>query len=341
MKRTGLIIAFMVIILASAYSQDAETNRAELLLRLEEINAAIILAPQDYSLYYERADVYYLLKEHEKAIEEINYLLVHDPAKRDYYYYLRAYTFSDMDKHSDALEDINRAIEYNPRDGRYYITRGDSYAGMGMEQEALIAFTKAIELLGSSDHYPYYARGLTYFRLGKYQEAIADCTKAIELSPNHFHSYYYRGQSYSEIGKCQEAVDDHTRVIEINPRVYKSFIYRGILYMRLGMPDKAIEDIDYILKLGSTDANTLGTLYGYRGAAYRLKGASNESYYKQALADLTRAIEYRPIALWFDQRAILYEAMAKKVLRRSVKNEYLDRAKRDRESAERVRGGSE
>jgi tetratricopeptide (TPR) repeat protein len=341
MKKKLLIVLPFFLVLPFAYSQDAETNRAELLLRLEEINAAIVLAPRDTSKYLGRAEIYSQLREYEKAVEDLDYLLVLNPDRRDYYYFVRANIFNGMGKYHESLEDSSKAIEYMPMEGRYYFPRGVSYAAMGMDQEAIIAFTKAIELRPIDDYNYHYNRGNAYFRLERYQEAIADYTKAIELGPVDYKYYYYRGKAYDKLIKYQEAIDDYTRVIEINPRVYQSFHERGLLYVMVGMPDKAIDDINHLIKIWPTNAESWGTLYGVRGMAYRVKGNSRESYFKQAIADFTRAIEYEPIAVWFDFRAEVYELLAKKALRRSVKNEYLDRAKRDRESAERIRGGSE
>jgi tetratricopeptide (TPR) repeat protein len=284
-----------------AVSQDTETNRAELLLRLEEINAAIVLDPKTFQNYLERANVYYELRDYEKAVEDYNYLLAHDPAKRDYYYYERANVFKTMKKYPEALGDVNKAIEYNPNDGRYYSVRGYCCIFQDMYQEAVIAYTIAIEL-GSIDEYG---------------------------------NYFYRGEAYRKLEKYQEALDDFTRALAKKPGDFDSLFHRSSVYLALPKPEpyKAIDDINMALVLRIVPPDKLDKLYMNRGIANHQTGI-----YRRALADMTRAIGLNPReASYLVNRAVLYEEMAKEALRGSVKNEYLNRAKRDRDAAERIR----
>jgi tetratricopeptide (TPR) repeat protein len=300
MKKLSLAMLLIFSIFPSSYSQDADNNRAGFLLRLDEINAEIASAPHDASKYVKRAEIYYQLQDYEKAVDDIDYVLALDTDKHDRFYYIRANIFITMGKYSEALVDANRIIENNPRNGNYHFIHGASYFGVGMYEEAIIASTKAIELSKPADH--------SYLR-----------------------SYYNRADLYIELGKYQEAIADYTKLLEIRPDDYICLFTRSWAYIGLSKPDQAINDMNRAFKI--TPQDKFGPLYSTRGEAYMQKGK-----FPKALADFTRAIENYPVgALWLEQRAMVYEAMAKKSLKKSIKNEYLSRAKRDREAAEKIR----
>jgi tetratricopeptide (TPR) repeat protein len=285
---------------------------------------------KDDAMYYVRATVHEKLKNDEKAIEDYSYLLIHDldHGRREHYYYSRSLNYYNIKKYSESLDDINKAIEYNPRNGEYYSSRGYTCMGMDMYQEVIDAFTKAI-VLSPVDYTNYFHRGGAYNKLKRYQEAVDDYTKAIELGPVNYLNYYYRALAYHVLKKYEEALNDYTKALAIKPDHYKSLYYRSSIWL-LTKPSQTIDDVNKAFKIVPQDER--GLLYMIRAGAYQKIGRS-----QQALADINRAIECNPMeASYFSIRAEIYEALAKRSLRRSVKNEYMDLAKRDYEAAERL-----
>ncbi|MCX5717385.1 MAG: tetratricopeptide repeat protein [Nitrospirae bacterium] len=144
-------------------------------------------------------------------------------------------------------------------------------AGMaGREQEALEAFTNAIEL-SPDDAEAYFRRGVAYLNSGNSQQAINDFSKAIDLNLD-FGSvvYMFRGLAFDRLGNYQKAIKDYTKTIEL-----------------------AIKEIAKAIELHPDSASAglaaLAGLYGLRGLSYGDLGNN-----QQAIKDFTKAIELKP-----------------------------------------------
>ena len=99
-------------------------------------------------------------------------------------------------------------------------SQGVTYNNEGDYDNAIIAFTKAIEL-DPNFALAYGNRSWVYIKLGQYEQAIADCTKAIELNPNLALAYNNRGWAYTELGQYEQAIADYNRAIELDPSLGK------------------------------------------------------------------------------------------------------------------------
>src|SRR5438105_10202829 len=72
--------------------------------------------------------------------------------------------------------------------------KGNELAQAAKYDEAIVEFTKAIEL-SSSDPRLYNDRGRVYRAMAKYTEAMADFDKAVTLAPKSDTGYIERGQT--------------------------------------------------------------------------------------------------------------------------------------------------
>lgn len=98
---------------------------------------------------------------------------------------------------------------------RAFIEQGISAHGQGQLDDALTAFTSAIEL-DPENAEAYNGRGLTYFDLDRLDEALADYNRAIELDPDYPYPYGNRGHLYMERGDRQAAAADFGKMIRLN-----------------------------------------------------------------------------------------------------------------------------
>ena len=89
-----------------------------------------------------------------------------------------------------------------------WVQRGRSLVESGNYNEAIEAFTKAIEL-DPKLAWAYGARGIAYYKLGNYQQAIRDYDRAIEIDPKDAVSYTNRGLAYDDLGNYQQAIRDY------------------------------------------------------------------------------------------------------------------------------------
>lgn len=96
----------------------------------------------------------------------------------------------------------------------------------------------------------YYNRGIAYTEKGEYDQAILNFTKAIEINPKFAEAYYRRGIGYGKKGEYDRAIIDFTKAIEIKPKDVKAHYARGIVYAEKGEYDKALEDVQKAKSLG-------------------------------------------------------------------------------------------
>ncbi|MGB9005423.1 MAG: tetratricopeptide repeat protein [Candidatus Aminicenantales bacterium] len=117
----------------------------------------------------------------QKALNEIEAAVVLEPDD-PYYYRLRGIRHREAEQYDKSLADLNRALQLDPEFVEAYGARGDTYLFKGDYQKAVAdysVFLKSFPKVSMA----YFRRGQAYGRLKRYREAIADFQKAIELEP--------------------------------------------------------------------------------------------------------------------------------------------------------------
>jgi tetratricopeptide (TPR) repeat protein len=123
----------------------------------------------------------------------------------------------------------------------FYRNRGDDFSFKRNYNEAIISYTKAIEL-DPTDRVAYNNRGRAFEELKRYEEAFADFTKAIELDPTARTGYNNRGVIYYKKNEYQKAIADYTKAIEIDSRFIDAYTNRAKAYQMMGQRDLAESD---------------------------------------------------------------------------------------------------
>jgi len=73
-------------------------------------------------------------------------------------------------------------------------------------------------------------RGNVYSEKGQYDQAISAYTKALEIIPSYSAAYYNRGNAYSEKGQYDQAIADYTKALAVDPRFAAAYYDRGFSY---------------------------------------------------------------------------------------------------------------
>jgi tetratricopeptide (TPR) repeat protein len=161
-----------------------------------------------------------------------------------------------------------------------YISNGYKCYTLGLYPEAILNYTKAIEISPSFDM-AYTKRGEAYLRTGQRYNAIFDFDKAIEINPKNIVAYLYRGVEYNRAGKYEKAISDLSRAIEINPKSAEAYNFRGFAYIEgKRQYDDAIADFNQAIKMQPKYAQA----YNNRGYAHYFNGQ-----YKKAWHDVNKA----------------------------------------------------
>jgi tetratricopeptide (TPR) repeat protein len=135
------------------------------------------------------------------------------------------------------------------RDDEVHNNRGFAYCQIGQYDQAILDFSKAIEINPRLAH-AYNNRGAAYLYKAQYDRAILDLSKAIEINPRLAHAYNNRGWAYIKMWQYDQAISDFNKTIEIDPRFVEAYFHRAIVYFLIEEYDKSLLDVIKAQKLG-------------------------------------------------------------------------------------------
>ena len=109
----------------------------------------------------------------------------------------------------------------------------------------------------------WYGKGTSVAGDGKYQEAVDAFTQAVEKDPDHAPAYQDRGRAHAELGNLGLALADFKRVLSLHDkRVPQREVYRemGAVYFRMGKLDDAVTAWQKGLGMVKDDPDLLNSL---------------------------------------------------------------------------------
>ncbi len=222
------------------------------------------------------------------AIDSLNEELLKNTEKEQTpeAFFRKGNAYKRLEKYEDAIDAYTKAIELNPEYSNAYNNRGLAHKKRGKFTEAITDYSKAI-LIDPKYATAYNNRGVAYRILKKYAEAIADYEKAIELNPKYDIAYSNLGVAYNDLEEYDTAIAYCNKSLELNPASAAAYSNRGYAYNGIKEYGKAIVDYTKSIELNSENAVT----HINRGYVY-IKLAE----YDKAIADCTNAINLDPTA---------------------------------------------
>jgi len=109
------------------------------------------------------------------------------------------------------------------------IKRGDEHRDNREYDEAILAYSEAIELIPDSPR-AYASRGDIYVHKREYKKAIADFDKAVALKPDYVYPYSRRGYAYYMTSDYDRAIWDYTKCLVLDPDYRWAYTGRGKVY---------------------------------------------------------------------------------------------------------------
>lgn len=236
-------------------------------------------------------------------------LILTDTTLNENYYLESIKPKVDNNDYNGIISDCNKIIQINPQSNYAYHVRGYAKAGLGNHEDAIVDYSKAIEL-DSTDAKAYCLRGISkslnarpvktgadrFFKLAKdtimsnteisaYESALKDFNKCIELDSKNDYFYSVRATLYSTLKKYVLALTDYTTAIQIDNSYSGYYIERANIKQNLKNYVGAIADYNQAIYLDSSEYLP----YLNRGnAKVELKN------YQSAINDYDKAIQLNP-----------------------------------------------
>jgi tetratricopeptide (TPR) repeat protein len=209
------------------------------------------------------------------------------PGSPEAYYFLAVADQAVGDQRG-AVSNAEKCLSIHPSYGEARCLLGEALAALGDDEKALAAFTKAVELSGSSAwnlSHCFVGRGQIHLRQRKYEAALSDFNRAIEILPNDPYRYKRRAVAHFHLGHYAEALADLAKHVELRPEDTSNLTWIPVDLVascpdekfRTGMLALASKTIE--LTNGKADA------YAARGMHY-----AAQKQYDKAFADYSKAI---------------------------------------------------
>jgi|GEM_PF-2619739 len=143
---------------------------------LEDVNHAIAIDPQVASFFIEKSQIYSDLQKPTLAIENVNKAIALSGKKIPYYMFEeRARLYEVIHENDKALVDFSEALRVGPKEAGCHYDRALLYFKKGRYQEAVNDLTLAAARKDSADHNRIYQlRAKCYEKLGKPDLAAKD-----------------------------------------------------------------------------------------------------------------------------------------------------------------------
>lgn len=208
-------------------------------------------------------------------------------------YFNRGLLYSKVGNYQEALIDFTKAIELSPADAEIYSTRGDIYLILEDYSNAFDDYLQAIKLDSNNPKY-YRQMALAHAIIGSIEKMKQELELA-EINENKLNSLENElGFHEFSTGSFQKAIDHFNQFIKLNPSLSIGYQNRGATLYQTGKLKEAIEDYDEAIRLDPTCAE----LYQMRAIAFIFLSALNEGEENcdliEAETNLLHALEIDP-----------------------------------------------
>ena len=204
---------------------------------------------------------------------------------------------AELGLYNEAIDDYKKALELNPNynEAKQALKRTEN----DLDIHNFINNNSLIENDSSKDSRYYFDKAYKFSKEGKHKESIVYYNKTIKLNPNNSAAYCNRGSTKGYLGQHFEAIKDYDKAIDLNPNNSYDYNNRGLAKYYLGQYEEAIKDYDKAIELDPNDSYA----YYNRGNAKDFLGECEE-----AIKDYDKAIELNPnYSLAYNNRGVAKE----------------------------------
>lgn len=223
-----------------------------------DIDKTALVQPQETNMVQKMVQAQ-MRNQYPGSIAQWDSLISSDQTKANYYLN-RALALWESDEPNSAMMDIADAIKLDPNSATAYNVLGLLHIELGNYDDAIEAFTKALELNGKYTQ-AYFNRGRAYNLAEDNEPALADLNIAIKQDTSYTLAYFSRAMVYKSMGNTGAAISDYSKVIEQQPTLADAYFSRGFSRKKMGDYTGARRDYDQVLVLTPNEASA----YNNRG----------------------------------------------------------------------------
>lgn len=150
--------------------------------------------------------------------------------------------------HQAACDLIAQAIAQQPKDPGPHVNRGLALGALGLREEALTHFDRAIALRADFAE-AHVNRGKILVELGRTQEALQSYDLAIVAQPQMAAAHNNKGTALRALERLDEALECYQRACALDGNYADALLNLATLHAALGHVDEALAGFDQLLAL--------------------------------------------------------------------------------------------
>jgi len=221
--------------LADVYFAQNETRQTK-----EILEKTVAKFPESTEALMKLSELYFIVKQYQKAIDHINSALkINENIARAYY--LKGSIYRESTDTARAISSLETATEQDNTFIDAYYDLGIIYAA----RKNPLAFEYFNNVLRIDPNYNHalYARAKLLQDLDKYNEALEEYSKLLNLNPEYAEAHYNSGAIYLDVKKeYGKAADYFTQAIKHNNSWSAAYFARGYSRAKLGLKKEAADD---------------------------------------------------------------------------------------------------
>lgn len=233
---------------------------------IKEYEALIKLYPRNLSYYSTLGDLYFSIKDKDKALTTYKEALRYIDQKLTYDYIIsdkvRDILVKEIGNDSDKLIDAIKPLTLRLRNtSDFYFSMSNLYSQMDNPTEQENYLQKIIKI-DPLYYVPYLGLGGLYHKQKEYDKSVEMLTKGLKESkdPHSDVFYFILGMDYKDMELLDKSVDAYEESIKLNPKFIGSYINLAGVYSKQNKDEEAISVLNKALIQEPKDDSVLNSL---------------------------------------------------------------------------------
>ncbi len=191
--------------------------------------------------------------------------------------------FAKANNYKDAIVQFTKAIELEPDNEKAYIQRAIAHSRLEEHEKAAMDYDRAL-VFEMKDAELYYFSGMQWHLYGDNTVALLKLSTAIQLKKNFLEAYQARRDVHMVLGQYEEALEDALMCLDMEEDEY-AYFHLAQVFEKLGMYNEADEAYRLSLKENS---RVVATHFSYAQLLYQ------QENYEAAGVEVNQVLQMDP-----------------------------------------------